>query len=240
MSDDTDPAKLAQRLSALAQEPGILRKAAERELSKLSDEARQLLVDRLIVLGRTGDAKARSVLPAMLFALTARGASPGSGIEAAPSSDHRAEAFKVLHTSAAEKRDAQLFSDSLGHLNQRARTTREVDELARLSRFSAPSVVRGLLQNPRVTEEMVIRMAARQPSVPEPLLEIWKSSRWSTRKAVQKALVFNPYLPLEVGTKILPLLSVPDLRELVREGGVHELLRQQAKQLIEGASPIVR
>ena len=90
-----------------------------------------------------------------------------------------------------------------------------------------------MLINPRLTEALVVRIAARRPARPEPLVEIWKSSRWSVRHAVRRALVFNPYLPVEVGAKIVPLLSTQDLIELSGDAGVHESLRAQAKKLLE-------
>jgi hypothetical protein len=81
-------------------------------------------------------------------------------------------------------------------------------------------------------------MAARRPARPEPLMEIWKASRWSCRHAVRRALVFNPYLPPEVGTKIVPLLNASDLAELVADGSVHPSLREQAARLLEGKGPL--
>ncbi|HVE81444.1 MAG TPA: hypothetical protein VND93_01295, partial [Myxococcales bacterium] len=93
------------------------------------------------------------------------------------------------------------------------------------------SVVRNALINPRLTEELVVRIAARQPARPEPLLEIWKS-RWSSRAAVRRALVFNPYLPPEIGAKIVPLLSGPELSELASFGSAHPALREQARLLL--------
>jgi hypothetical protein len=77
-------------------------------------------------------------------------------------------------------------------------------------------------------------MAARRPARPEPLVEIWKS-RWFSRHAVRRALVFNPYLPPEVGVKIVPLLSASDLEELAADFSVHATLREQASRLLAGA-----
>jgi hypothetical protein len=110
--------------------------------------------------------------------------------------------------------------------------------LARLVTVSNPSVVRNALLNPRLTEALVVRMAARRPARPEPLVEIWKSSRWSSRQAVRRALVFNPYLPPEVGVKIVPLLNGSDLSELAGDTSVHPSLREQAARLLAaGGTP---
>jgi hypothetical protein len=138
-----------------------------------------------------------------------------------------------MDPGAAAKADARAFSQSLGHLKQQARLTRDPDLLARLVTVSNPSVVRNALLNPRLTEPLVVRMAARRPARPEPLVEIWKSPRWSARHAVRRALVFNPYLPPEVGAKIVPLLNATDLAELAGDSTVHPSLREQAGRLLE-------
>jgi hypothetical protein len=98
---------------------------------------------------------------------------------------------------------------------------------------SNPAVVRNALINPRLTEELVVRIAARQPARPEALLEIWRSPRWSSRPAVRRALVFNPYLPPELGAKIVPLLTSPELQELATFESAHRALRDQAKLLLK-------
>src|SRR6185436_13371885 len=105
-------------------------------------------------------------------------------------------------------------------------------QLARLAIASNPEVVRNVLINPRLTEELVVRIAARRPARPEPLIEIWHSKRWCTRPAVRRALAFNPYLPPEIGAKIVPLLSLTELKELSRDNMVHAALRDHARALL--------
>jgi hypothetical protein len=84
-----------------------------------------------------------------------------------------------------------------------------------------------------MTEAVVVRIAARRPARPEPLMEIWRSQKWFSRHAVKRALVFNPYLPPEVGAKIVPLLWPREWRELSSNPGVHESLREQALLLLK-------
>jgi hypothetical protein len=139
---------------------------------------------------------------------------------------------KEYHPGAAAKADGRLFSDSLGHLKEKARRTRNPDELARLVQSSDATVIRNVLLNPRVTEDIVVRMAAKRPARPEPLIEIWRSSRWAARTAIRRALVLNPYLPPEVGCKIVPLLRGSDLQELAGDSSIHPALREQASRLL--------
>ena len=62
-----------------------------------------------------------------------------------------------------------------------ARLTRNPDQLARFAVASNPDVVRNVLINPRLTDDGVVRIAARRPARPEPLIEIWHSPRWGSR-----------------------------------------------------------
>jgi len=116
-------------------------------------------------------------------------------------------------------------------LKSRARLTRNPDELSRFAVASNPAVIREVLKNPRLTEDLVVRIAARRPARPEPLEEIWKSVKWNNRPAIRKALVFNPYLPPETGAKIVPLLGRHDLRELAADSKVHLSIREMAAKL---------
>lgn len=86
--------------------------------------------------------------------------------------------------------------------------------LDRIMRDRHPAVVRILLDNPRIVERDVVMMAAQQPNHPDVLIEIVRHPRWVQRYQVQKALVFNPYLPVNRGLPLLEFLTAPDLREL--------------------------
>jgi hypothetical protein len=238
--------RLARRLHALAGGPDLRRKAAARELARLDPTDATELIQDLLELSQEGWEPANCVLSSFVAAL---------GIEASaipyagalrrlaslqdlsavaalfPESAPRAK----LDPNEAARRDAKLFNDTLGHLKTKARLTRNPDELAKVAMVSEPSVIRNALINPRLTEALVVRIAARRPARPEPLVEIWKCTKWSSLHAVRRALVFNPYLPPEVGAKIVPLLNTTDLAELANDRSVHRWLREQAVLLLKGA-----
>jgi hypothetical protein len=234
---------LALRLTGLSSSTEILRKAAARELARYDPLDANELMDHLLTLARSGWEPATQVLPAFVTALAMEASQIPyadalrrlAQVQSLPSvADLFAEgpARKELNPGAAAKADAKAFTQSLGHLKQQARLTRDPDMLSRLATVSNPSVVRNALINPRLTEALVVRMAARRPARPEPLVEIWKSTRWSSRHAVRRALAFNPYLPPEVGAKIVPLLNGADLAELAADASVHPSLREQAERLL--------
>ena len=232
---------VARALRALAHDPRIAELAAARELDRREPAAALALIDGLVHLTRA-DPSLRPTVAAVMTALATEPfrarreriealarASGNDGVQALLSG---APAKQEFNLDVARKNDAQSFSQTLGFLKQKARLTRNLDELARLEQLSDPSIVRNALLNPRLTEDGVVRIAARRPARPEPLIEIWRSPRWSQLARVRRALAFNPYLPPEVGTKILPLLTLADLKQIATDGGLHEDLRALARRLL--------
>lgn len=241
-----DARTVARFLHALSGGAEVRRKAAARELARRDPLDTNELVGHLISLARQGWAPATCVLSDFMAALQQEAAQIPHvdalrRLAHVQSLDTVADLFaqgpaqKELDEDAAARSDATAFSQSLGHLKQQARVTRDPDTLSRLATVSNPAVLRNVLINPRLTEELVVRIAARRPARPEPLIEIWKSPRWSVRHAVRRALAFNPYLPPEVGAKLVPLLNTKDLRELAADSAVHPALREQATRLLAGS-----
>jgi hypothetical protein len=194
-----------------------------------------------------GQLPARVALTALLAALEREAAGRVPGLASAADAAGR-DAVAALFTqeaprreldpSAAAKADARAFTQPVGHLTWKARLTRNPDELARLASASDPRVVRNVLLNPRLTEGAVVRVAARRPVRPEVLAEIWRSPRWSARHEVRRALAFNPYLPPELGARLVPLLRPSDWSELAQDGAIHpEVLAQAARLLDQARSP---
>jgi hypothetical protein len=239
-----DEAKVVvRRLHALSGSAEIVRKAAARELAKRDPLDANELLHHVILLARASWEPATCVLSAFVSALgleaaqipyadSLRRMAEVQSLESVADLFETGPAQKELDQGAAAKSDAQAFTQSLGHLKQQARMTRDPDVLSRMATVSNPAVIRNALLNPRLTEDLVVRMAARRPARPEPLVEIWKATRWSSRHSVRRALVFNPYLPPEVGVKIVPLLNASDLAELAGDSSVHPSLREQAARLL--------
>lgn len=235
---------IARKLHALGGGTDVVRKAAARELARHDPLDANEFLHHLIALSHEGWGPASCVLGSVMAALGTE-ASQIPYADSLPRLAHvqslesvadvftEAPAQREMDAGAAAKADASAFSQSLGHMKQAARLTRDPDVLARMATVSNPAVVRNALTNPRLTEPLVVRMAARRPARPEPLIEIWKSPRWSSRHAVRRALVFNPYLPPEVGAKIVPLLNATDLEELSLASALHPSLREQARRLLE-------
>ncbi|MBM4378912.1 MAG: hypothetical protein FJ086_06355 [Deltaproteobacteria bacterium] len=244
--DPRDQARaLARRLQALGGGAEVVRRAAARELAALHPGEATELLRQLMAISREGLPDAAAGLQAVLAALQLDGdvipfapqllrLARLQELEEVEALFVDAPARQEMDLDAARRADALAFSDTLGHLKTKARITRDPDLLSRLVHVSHPDVVRNALLNARLTEPLVVGVAAKRPCRPEPLLEIYRSPRWGVRHAVRRALAFNPYLPPAVGAKLVPLLNDVDLRELVVDLQVHENLRRQAELLLAG------
>ncbi len=244
MADDNHAWEVVHRLHALGGGAQVVRKAAARLLARLAPTDATELLREVMRLARDGWDPAICVLPAFTRALDMEAASIpyASSLRRVAALQELNEvallftdapAHREYELEAAKRADSKLFSQPLGRLKQTARLTRNPDELAKLAVATDPAVIRNVLINPRLTEALVVRIAARRPARPEPLVEIWRSARWSMRPLVRKALVFNPYFPPDVAAKIVPLLSGAELRELANDASVHPVIREQAKVLLQ-------
>ncbi|HVY44664.1 MAG TPA: hypothetical protein VHB21_02250, partial [Minicystis sp.] len=110
--------------------------------------------------------------------------------------------------------------------------------LDRLLRDPHPVVIHNVLLNPRLTEEDVVRLAARRPAYADVLVEIARHPDWSQRARVRRALVQNPFTPAEVAVPLVRLLIRPELREVLAAPDVPAIVRAAAKELLERRPPV--
>ena len=124
-------------------------------------------------------------------------------------------------------------------LGMRRSLARGIDHnlLERLLLDPDPVVITHLLDNPRVTEEDVVRIAARRPAPASTLAEIYQSRRFGRRLRVRQALARNPYCPTDVAVRALLGLPAAELRSIARDATLHELVRAQARDELERRSP---
>jgi hypothetical protein len=110
--------------------------------------------------------------------------------------------------------------------------------LDKLLRDPHPMVIRNLLANPRMTEEDVMRLAARRPAYAEVIAEIARHPSFSQRTRVRMAIVLNPGSPPEVAVPMVRLLIRPELLEVVGAPSVAPIVRSAAKELLERRPPV--
>jgi hypothetical protein len=100
-----------------------------------------------------------------------------------------------------------------------------------------PMVIRTLLDNPKVVEDDVVRLAARRPAEPDVLAEIARSPRWAHRVKVRMAIVLNPDTPVELSIPLLALLVRPELVLVSGASSLTPTLRAAALDLLERRPP---
>jgi hypothetical protein len=101
-----------------------------------------------------------------------------------------------------------------------------------------PDVIGPLLRNPRLTEDDVVRLAAKRPGRGEVLAEIARSTRWVHRPRVRMSLVMNPATPAEIATRIVGLLLRPDLELVAGSPAVPAAVRALCVEHLERRPPV--
>jgi hypothetical protein len=103
--------------------------------------------------------------------------------------------------------------------------------LAALRRDPQPRVVAALLDNPRLTEGLLLPLLAREDAAPAVLRVVADHPRWGVRYPVRLGLARNPRTPLEIGLRLLPLLKKVDLLAVAADPRLAAPLRRRAKTL---------
>jgi hypothetical protein len=129
---------------------------------------------------------------------------------------------------------------TLGERKSLART-RSRELIDRMLRDSDPSVLEILLENPRVTESDVVRLAARRPTTAEAQRTIFRAPRFRVRYAVRRAIILNPYTPSDLASQLVGLLEEQDLRRVQSDASLPDAVRASARaqlaQLLAGRQP---
>jgi hypothetical protein len=107
------------------------------------------------------------------------------------------------------------------------------DSIDRLLSDPDPLVIRNVLNNPRVTEKEVLKIASKRPNSPEILRMLSCHRVWSKRYAVIKAVASNPYAEPRTSVALLELLLSQDLKGFSRDRTLHPNVRQAAKEILE-------
>jgi len=125
-------------------------------------------------------------------------------------------------------------------LGERKSLARRPDRemLARLLNDPHPEVIRRLLNNPGLTEDDVVRLAAKRPCRGDVLAEIAHSDKWVHRARVRITLVLNPSTPLEIAGPIVSLLMRQELKLVATSPHVPAGVRALCLEYLERRPPI--
>ena len=95
-----------------------------------------------------------------------------------------------------------------------------------------PVVIGNLLNNPRVTEREVLKIASKRPNSASVLKLLALHAKWSKRYDVAKAVTLNPYTPTRVSIALLEKMLTQDLSAIAEDGTIHPEIRETAKELL--------
>jgi len=101
-----------------------------------------------------------------------------------------------------------------------------------------PLVIRQLLDNPRLTEDDVVRIAARRPVRPEAVTAIARAERWLKRPRVRLAILLNPGSPPSVAMPLLAACTRSELVEILHGADTSKVLRGTARELLARRPPL--
>jgi len=107
------------------------------------------------------------------------------------------------------------------------------DSLDRLLADPDPMVVQNILNNPRITEKEVLKIASRRPGSPRILRLVASHRRWSKNYAVRRAVAMNPYSPPRIAIGLIEFLLAQDLRLVAGDMTLHPQVRLTARDALK-------
>lgn len=131
-----------------------------------------------------------------------------------------------------KEEDAKMESTTLGERRALSKSLLR-DKLARLLSDPDPMVIRNLLDNPKITERDVLKIASKRPNSARILKTIAVHRVWSRRYDVVKALVLNPYALPRVAIALLEVLLTQDLKAIAGDRSLHPQVIKSAEELVE-------
>ncbi len=146
----------------------------------------------------------------------------------AAASEQRAESVKRHLHSLPELADEQVLARRLPKdvaeipLGRR-RSLAKGDDRVLLDKLALDPdlvVTEHLLQNPRIREQDVVRLAALRPVAGDTLRRIDAEARWQMNLRVRTAIARNPYCPIDLAMRLLPTLGTGILQEIEQDSGL--------------------
>lgn len=94
-----------------------------------------------------------------------------------------------------------------------------------------PRVIEALLENPRLTESLLLPLVGSDAASPRVLAVVAASAKWGARYPVRVALCRNPKTPVDRALQHLPMLKRPDLEAVSRDARLTLPVRRRAELL---------
>lgn len=104
--------------------------------------------------------------------------------------------------------------------------------LGQLRNDPTPRVVEALLENPRLTEGILLPLVSSAEAAPPVLALVAANARWGCRYEIRRALARNPRTPVATAIGLLPLLRKQDLRAIPGDPRLQAPVRERARLLL--------
>lgn len=102
----------------------------------------------------------------------------------------------------------------------------------RLGQDPNPRVIQALLENPRLTEGLLLRLVSRDSARPEILTLVARDRRWGSRYRVKVPICRNPNTPVATALSLLPGLRKIDLKGVADDPRLAKAVRRRANLLL--------
>ena len=150
-------------------------------------------------------------------------------VPAVPILDHAGEAVPLSLTRRVMRlrTNQKIMLAIKGGKEERTLLIREANRLVQVN----------VIRNPRITEGEVA-FIAQMRTINEEVIRVISANRdWMKKYVIVKAMVLNPKTPVAISLNMLKRLIDLDLKMLMKDKGVAEILRREAKRLMEGRKP---
>ena len=104
--------------------------------------------------------------------------------------------------------------------------------VARIGQDPDPRVIQALLENPRLTEGLLLQLLSRDGARPEILALVARDRRWGVRYRIRVPICRHPNTPVATVLAQLPALRKPDLRAVADDPRLARAVRQRANLLL--------
>ncbi len=131
-----------------------------------------------------------------------------------------------------KEEEAKMEATTLGQRRSLSKSF-EKDTIDRLLSDPDTMVIGNLLNNPRITEKEVVKIASKRPNSPAILKLIAGHRVWSKRHGVKRAVAMNPYTPPRTAVGLLEFMLTQDIAEVSEDNTLHPQVRAHAKEIME-------
>lgn len=128
--------------------------------------------------------------------------------------------------------DGPMEMITLGQRRSMAKSSAK-NTLDRLLHDSDPVVIAYVLDNPRIIEKDILKIASKRPNSARILKLIAGHRKWSKRYAVVKAIAQNPYTQPRISIALLEMLMTQDLADIAEDKTVHPQVKLSARDIVE-------